>query len=498
MYVGWYLCVPKMSFSTLATIIAVTAHMGLGYALDCCSNLTAALGSKVAYPGSSLYNETNSYWAAQQTSLSPACVVRPANADDVSLALVTLIHDSCMFAVRGGGHSSTKGVSNIEGGVTIDMRGLNSTTLNEDHTLATVGGGQVWGGAYSALYQAGVTVPGGRDSGIGVAGSVVGGALGYIAPSTGFGCDSVVEFEVVLANGSIVSATKNVNNDLWRSLKGGGSNFGILTKLVISTTPIGEIWTSSSAYDISAKDGVIQAFYDFVANPDYDPKADLLMNYFYSPSSGFQFANLYAYAEPIEKPAAFDSFYSIQGQIGNVSNVTTVPDYSVNQDGTSPAGFQQITFAISFKNNLQQLKDVLTVFNDSIPSIEDIAGISWSLTLEPIPTSLGAASKARGGNSLGIEVPPEGIVLTVASITFNSSDDFPVVQSAALKLLNDIIGAAEKNDAQNSFIDLDHAHRSQNPFKSYGADNYQFLKTTADKYDPTGVFQMLMPGGFKL
>lgn len=150
----------------------------------------------------------------------------------------------------------------------------------------------------------------------------------------------MVEFEVVLANGSIVSATKNVNNDLWRSLKGGGSNFGILTKLVISTTPIGEIWTSSSAYDISAKDGVIQAFYDFVANPDYDPKADLLMNYFYSPSSGFQFANLYAYAEPIEKPAAFDSFYSIQGQIGNVSNVTTVPDYSVNQDGTSPAGFQ--------------------------------------------------------------------------------------------------------------------------------------------------------------
>lgn len=141
---------------------------------------------------------------------------------------------------------------------------------------------------------------------------------------------------------------------------------------------------------------------------------------------------------------------------------------------------------------------MLTVFNDSIPSIEDIAGISWSLTLEPIPTSLGAASKARGGNSLGIEVPPEGIVLTVASITFNSSDDFPVVQSAALKLLNDIIGAAEKNDAQNSFIDLDHAHRSQNPFKSYGADNYQFLKTTADKYDPTGVFQMLMPGGFKL
>ncbi|KAI0449788.1 hypothetical protein F5B21DRAFT_493323 [Xylaria acuta] len=487
-----------MSFHVAASVLAVFALVDFAYSLDCCSQLATAFGSQVGSPGSSLYDESTSYWAEQQTTLSPTCVVRPTSAQELSSALVILVEGSCNFAVRGGGHSSTKGASNIDGGITIDMRGLNSTTLNDDNSLATVGAGQIWGGAYSTLHEVGVTIPGGRDNAIGVGGSVMGGALGYIAPSTGFGSDSVVEFEIVLADGRIVTASEGSNDDLWRALKGGGSNFGIITKLVVKTVPIGDIWISNSAYNFSAKQSIIQAFYDFVANPDYDPKANLLMNYHYSPTDGIQFANQYTYAEPVEKPAAFDDFYPIQGQIGNVSAVTNIPDYSVEQDGTSPDGLWQITFATTFKNSVQQLDDVWTAFNNSLSSVAAIEGISWSLTFEPIPTVLAAASKARGGNILGLDVPPEGLLLTLGSFTFNSEDDYRAAECAAKKLLSDIIAVGKNNGVYESWIDLNHAFRSQNPFKGYGDKNYKFLKATAEKYDPTGVFQTLMPGGFKL
>jgi FAD/FMN-containing dehydrogenase len=140
-----------------------------------CSRLVSALGSHVKSRGSALYNESNSYWAEQQNLQSPSCVVLPTNAHDVSSVLVTLVKNSCSFAIRGGGHSSTKGASNIDGGVVIDMRGLNSTTLNADNSLVTVGAGQTWGPAYSILQAAGVTIPGGRNNAIGIGGSILGG-----------------------------------------------------------------------------------------------------------------------------------------------------------------------------------------------------------------------------------------------------------------------------------------------------------------------------------
>lgn len=176
------------------------------------------------------------------------------------------------------------------------------------------------------------------------------GALGYIAPSVGWGSDSVVEFEVALADGRLVTASATSNSDLFRALKGGGSNFGIVTKLVMQTIPIGNIWISNSVYDSSAQESIIKAFHDFVADPGYDPKANLLMNYHYTAEGGLQFANQYTYAAPVVKPAAYNVFYPIQGQIGNESAVTNIADYSISQDSGSPDGFWYVVFEPFYAN----------------------------------------------------------------------------------------------------------------------------------------------------
>ncbi|KAI0965162.1 hypothetical protein F4678DRAFT_453654 [Xylaria arbuscula] len=326
----------------------------------------------------------------------------------------------------------------------------------------------------------------------------ISGALGYIAPSTGFGCDSVIEFEVALANGSVVIANSASNSDLWRALRGGGSNFGIVTKLVMNTTALGDIWAGEALYEPSALDAQIQAFYSFASNPNYDDKADLLMSFLYTGQGGLQIADLLTYGEPEENPAAFDAFYAIDGQILNSTTVTNVPDFSIVQEETSPDGLQQITLATMFTNNAQHLKDVFSIFNESIAGVSNIDGISWALTFEPLVTSFAAASNARGGNILGLTIPSEGLVLTLGSFSFNSAADYAEMNNLVDQLLADLIAAAVKNNVFNPFVELNHAKQSQKPFPSYGAEQYAFLLETANKYDPNGVFQTLMPGGFKL
>ncbi len=153
---------------------------------------------------------------------------------------------------------------------------------------------------------------------------------------------------------------------------------------------------------------------------------------------------------------------------------------------------------MTFKNSVQQLRDVWAIYNKTLSSVANIQGISWSLTFEPIIPALAAATAARGGNVMGIDVPREGLVITLGSITFSLARDYATMDRLSEQLLCNIIAAAKKNGVYHRYIDLNHAKGSQDPFEGYGPDNHAYLKKVAKKYDPAGVFQTLMPGGFKL
>lgn len=111
---------------------------------------------------------------------------------------------------------------------------------------------------------------------------------------------------------------------------------------------------------------------------------------------------------------------------------------------------------------------------------------------------MSAKSKAKGGDVLGVNPPSQGVVLTLLSLTFANAADYAAMDKVANTLLSDIISSAKTHGATNSYIDMNHAKGSQKVLQSYGSGNYGFLQTTAKKYDPSGVFQKLMPGGFKL
>lgn len=140
------------------------------------------------------------------------------------------------IAIRAGGHNLGDS-NNIANGVTIDLQYLNSTSYNAKTNIASIGPGAKWEDVYASLHEYGVVATGGRDGDVGVGGFLLGGGSTYYMAKQGFGCDSIANFEVVLANGTIVDANKDQNADLWRALKGGGSNFGFVTRYDMEALP---------------------------------------------------------------------------------------------------------------------------------------------------------------------------------------------------------------------------------------------------------------------
>ena len=147
-----------------------------------CIALTAAVGQgKVSYPGSGAYVESSStYFAQQDATLGPACVFKPTSAKDVSkgvaaLAALNLAATACPFAIKAGGHHTVIGINNIHNGITIDVAGLNTISLNADKSVASLGSGNRWINVSETLDPMNLAVTGGRVSDIGVGGFVTGG-----------------------------------------------------------------------------------------------------------------------------------------------------------------------------------------------------------------------------------------------------------------------------------------------------------------------------------
>jgi FAD/FMN-containing dehydrogenase len=123
---------------------------------------------------SAFANWTESFWSQQQ-EVTPQSIFKPANAIDVSSAVLLAELFSCPFAVKSGGHAAFSGASNIQGGLSIDLGALDSITLNKDQTVVSAGAGNVWVNVYDYLEPYGLSVIGGRVSTIGLGGLTTGG-----------------------------------------------------------------------------------------------------------------------------------------------------------------------------------------------------------------------------------------------------------------------------------------------------------------------------------
>ncbi|KAE9393030.1 FAD-binding domain-containing protein, partial [Gymnopus androsaceus JB14] len=133
------------------------------------------------------------------------------------------------------------------------------------------GAGSRWRDVYAVLKPENLTTVGGRVGDVGVGGFLLGGGIGFLSTEHGFGSDSIVNYEVVLGNGSIVNANLEQHADLYWALKLGSTNFGVVTRFDMTTFPQGAVWGGSQFFAIRDAPILLEHLVTFTKKLAEDP-----------------------------------------------------------------------------------------------------------------------------------------------------------------------------------------------------------------------------------
>ena len=230
-----------------------------GTTQDVIAALRSRLTGDVVAAGDEEYEAARSVWNGM-IDKRPAAIARCRSNEDVSAAVAVARESGVPLAVRGGGHN-VAGTATCDGGVVIDLSGMNAVEVDAERRLAKVQGGAIWRDVDAATQPFGLAAPAGLVSETGVAGLTLGGGLGWLRRKHGLSCDNLSAAELVTAGGEIVRAAADENPDLLWALRGGGGNFGVVTSFEFRLQPVGpEVAYALVLYDGAETAEALRAF----------------------------------------------------------------------------------------------------------------------------------------------------------------------------------------------------------------------------------------------
>ncbi|KAL4966108.1 FAD-binding oxidoreductase [Aspergillus stella-maris] len=470
-----------------------------------CAKLKAQIGASTFFPGEDVYDdESQEFWSNTEI-MDPGCVFRPSSAQELGDAIKLLRAENAHFAVRGGGHMGIRGANNIDDGVLIVMSALNTLELNDDQSLLRLGPAYRWQDVYSFLEPHGLAVAGGRLGPVGVPGLLLAGGVNFYGNQVGWGCDTVVNYEVVLADGSVVEVNKDSYPDLFWALKGGSSNFGLVTRFDMNTIQSPMVWAGSYTVSEEYIDDFLKAIATFASDIS-DPKTHIVPALAPSPGSAtLASAILFYDSADTAFPEVFKPFTDIPVYASTLGFKTlssfaselgqmVIPDINdVFVAGTvTGTTFDDLYRGISIINST--FFERLPTLYAQVPS-ENFKAIQ--LDWQPIGKLWMDASSAAGGNALGLD--SSKIYLAYAEVVEWSGSEYDdIVMSWLEETTWAINNATQKEGLYDAFNYIGDSAGFQSIFPGYGAANHQKLVDIAQKYDPNAVWQSLMPGGFKV
>jgi FAD/FMN-containing dehydrogenase len=231
--------------------------------------LRESVRGNVITPADTGYDEATRVWNGAHDGRTPAVIVQATGAADVIAAVGFGRSNDLAIAVRGGGHS-VAGFSTNDNGLVIDLGPMSDVRVDPQARRATVGGGAVWADVDHETQAHGLATTGGLVSTTGVAGFTLGGGIGWTMRKFGLACDNLVAADVVTADGRLVHASEDENAELLWGLRGGGGNFGIVTRFEFSLHQLGPmIYAGPIFFPADAAGDLLRAFRDWAGDaPD--------------------------------------------------------------------------------------------------------------------------------------------------------------------------------------------------------------------------------------
>jgi hypothetical protein len=201
------------------------------------ASLSGSLDGTLVLPASPSYAEAKLVYNLRFADLDPAAVAYCASAVDVQRCLSFARTHGIAPTPRSGGHSY--GGYSSGSGLVIDVSRLNTVTTDPSTMAAVIGTGTQLVDVYAQLSDAGMLLPAGSCPTVGIAGLTLGGGVGVVSRKYGLTCDNLTSVDIVTADGRILTASRDENEDLfWASQGGGGGNFGIATSFTFALHPL--------------------------------------------------------------------------------------------------------------------------------------------------------------------------------------------------------------------------------------------------------------------
>lgn len=194
------------------------------------------LRGQVITPGDEGYKEACKVYNGM-IKKQPVIIARCQNVGDIMASVNFARNNELLLAIRSGGHSGP-GFGTCEGGLVIDLSPMKGVHVDPENRTVRVDPGCTWGDVDYATHAFGLATTSGLISTTGVGGLTLGGGIGYLDRKYGLTIDNLLEADVVLADGSFVTANKDKNADLFWALRGGGGNFGVVTSFKFKLHPV--------------------------------------------------------------------------------------------------------------------------------------------------------------------------------------------------------------------------------------------------------------------
>jgi FAD/FMN-containing dehydrogenase len=240
--------------------MATTTASGSGLVTD---EFRAAFRGELIEPTHPGYDEARAVYNGM-IDRRPRLIARCVDTADVIAAVDLGRETGTPLAVRGGGHNAG-GLGVWDDALVIDLSAMRGVHVDAAAGTVRVEGGATWGDVDHAAHPFGLTVPSGFISTTGVGGLTLGGGIGYLTRQAGFTIDNLLSADVVLADGSVVTASAEDHPDLFWALRGGGGNFGVVTSFQFRGVPVSTVVAGPTLFELERAPEILRFWDRFIA-----------------------------------------------------------------------------------------------------------------------------------------------------------------------------------------------------------------------------------------
>jgi FAD/FMN-containing dehydrogenase len=224
--------------------------------------LAAGLQGELIRSGDTDYDTARTVYNAM-IDRHPALVARCACADDIIACVNFARRNDLLVSVRGGGHNAG-GLGVCDGGLVIDLSALRGVQVDAANRTVRVEGGCLWSDVDRATHAYGLAVPSGVIASTGVGGLTLGGGIGHLTRKCGLTIDNLLAADIVLANGSLVTASATENADLFWGVRGGGGNFGVVSSFLFRAHPVSTVMAGPTLWPLAQARDVMRWYREFL------------------------------------------------------------------------------------------------------------------------------------------------------------------------------------------------------------------------------------------